>query len=417
MRLRTAPLIAAVVVGLGVPAFAQVPSGDDLGHTRDQLERAGRDLAEVERQVQRVGAEVAAADERLRSASTALAGVRAELAEAEAAATAADAAERDAASRLQAATDELNVLVADHTASRDALSDQAIVAFKRGGSLVPEVAFAGIVRAGDLHEVAVTRGVVTRMLGEQHDLVADSAELTRTTAAAHSTVADARRDAIEAASAASAERSRVATLVSDQEALVAEVEAETADRQEALERIEEDAAARAVLVRDLEARVAELEAAAASVLLAPVDVPVDGPVPPWAVALPPAGREWSPAIVAVAGRHGLDPRLLAALVWTESNFRPDAVSHAGATGLAQLMPGTARGLGVDPRDPLGNLDGGARYLVAQLRTFERVDLALAAYNAGPGRVQRAGNAIPAIVETQLYVTRVLERYERLRAVS
>ncbi|MEX2503887.1 MAG: lytic transglycosylase domain-containing protein [Egicoccus sp.] len=84
----------------------------------------------------------------------------------------------------------------------------------------------------------------------------------------------------------------------------------------------------------------------------------------------------------------------------------------GAVGLAQLMPGTAAGLGVNPYDPHQNLDGGARFLAAQLDTFGRADLALAAYNAGPGRVKAVGG-IPRIVETQLYVVRVLGRYRSL----
>jgi soluble lytic murein transglycosylase-like protein len=108
----------------------------------------------------------------------------------------------------------------------------------------------------------------------------------------------------------------------------------------------------------------------------------------------------------------LDPRLFAALVWTESAFNPAAVSHAGAIGLAQLMPGTAAGLGVDPWDPVQNLDGGARYLRAQLDAFGSVDLALAAYNAGPNAVSRYGG-IPPYVETQFYVLRVLGHYGRL----
>jgi soluble lytic murein transglycosylase-like protein len=144
--------------------------------------------------------------------------------------------------------------------------------------------------------------------------------------------------------------------------------------------------------------------------------PLDGPPPSWAVGLPAGGRPWAATLDAVAASHGIDGRLMAALVWTESNFRPDAVSHAGAIGLAQLMPGTARGLGVDPRDPVQNLSGGTRYLAMQLDAFGRIDLALAAYNAGPGRVRGAGNAVPGIVETQLYVVRVLERYEALRGL-
>ncbi|MGH3442105.1 MAG: lytic transglycosylase domain-containing protein, partial [Nitriliruptorales bacterium] len=104
--------------------------------------------------------------------------------------------------------------------------------------------------------------------------------------------------------------------------------------------------------------------------------------------------------------------LLAAVVWTESSFHEGAVSSAGAVGLAQLMPATARGLGVDPHDPAQNLAGGARYLSFQLRTFGSTDLALAAYNAGPGAVRRAGG-IPNVLQTQLYVLIVLDRLQGL----
>ena len=93
------------------------------------------------------------------------------------------------------------------------------------------------------------------------------------------------------------------------------------------------------------------------------------------------------------------------------------MSHAGAIGLSQLMPGTAAGLGVDPWDPVQNMVGGARYLRAQLERFGSADLALAAYNAGPGRVESAGRTVPQITETQVYVLRVLERYESLVALD
>ena len=103
------------------------------------------------------------------------------------------------------------------------------------------------------------------------------------------------------------------------------------------------------------------------------------------------------------------PALIAALVWLESRWRAQAVSSAGARGLAQLMPGTARELGVDPDDPFANLEGGARYLREQLDRFDGdVEKALAAYNAGPGRVM-AANGIPAIRETQNYVVSVMGR--------
>jgi soluble lytic murein transglycosylase-like protein len=132
----------------------------------------------------------------------------------------------------------------------------------------------------------------------------------------------------------------------------------------------------------------------------------------WAAQLPEAAAPWIGAIDEAARRHDLDPRLLASLVWSESGFRPDAVSGAGARGLAQLMPGTAAGMGVDPDDPLQNLEGGARYLRAALDRFGRTDLALAAYNAGPGNVEKYGG-VPPFAETQKYVAIVLDRYREL----
>lgn len=129
-------------------------------------------------------------------------------------------------------------------------------------------------------------------------------------------------------------------------------------------------------------------------------------------SLPSRAEPWLGHIEQAAVRHGVDPRLLTALVWTESAFREDALSPAGAIGLGQLMPGTAAGMGVDPHDPLQNLDGAATYIATQLRNFGSVDLALAAYNAGPGRVQRAGG-VPNIAETQAYVRIVTDRYESL----
>lgn len=111
----------------------------------------------------------------------------------------------------------------------------------------------------------------------------------------------------------------------------------------------------------------------------------------------------------LSARFDLSPSLIEALVWQESRWRPNAVSHAGARGLAQLMPGTARDLGVNPDDPFANLEGGARYLREQLDRFDgNLEKALAAYNAGPGRVIRAGG-IPRIRETQLYVAAIMGR--------
>ncbi len=111
----------------------------------------------------------------------------------------------------------------------------------------------------------------------------------------------------------------------------------------------------------------------------------------------------------LAARFDLSPSLIEAVVWQESRWREGAVSHAGARGLAQLMPGTARELGVDPSDPFENLEGGARYLREQLDRFDGdLEKALAAYNAGPGRVERAGG-IPNIRETRGYVAAIMGR--------
>ena len=133
---------------------------------------------------------------------------------------------------------------------------------------------------------------------------------------------------------------------------------------------------------------------------------------PSGVQLPAKADAWLGEIEAAANRYGLPPNLLTALVWSESAFNADAVSHAGAIGLSQLMPGTAAGMNVDPHDPIQNLEGGARYLAAQLDRFESIELALAAYNAGPSRVSRAGG-IPDITETQNYVEIVTRRYHAL----
>lgn len=125
-----------------------------------------------------------------------------------------------------------------------------------------------------------------------------------------------------------------------------------------------------------------------------------------AAGIPP---EYAAKIHELAERFDLSPSLLEALVWQESRWRENAVSHAGARGLAQLMPGTARDLGVDPNDPMQNLEGGARYLREQLDRFDGdLEKALAAYNAGPGRVIRAGG-IPNIRETRQYVAAIMGR--------
>jgi soluble lytic murein transglycosylase-like protein len=123
-------------------------------------------------------------------------------------------------------------------------------------------------------------------------------------------------------------------------------------------------------------------------------------------------------IDAAAARNGVDPALLRGLIRQESNFDPGAKSPAGAIGLCQLMPATAAGLGVtNPSDPVQNIEGGAKYLKQQLDRFGGdVSKALAAYNAGPGAVQRY-NGVPPYAETQSYVQRVTAYANEYRQAS
>ncbi|AUQ52447.1 Soluble lytic murein transglycosylase (plasmid) [Phaeobacter inhibens] len=136
-------------------------------------------------------------------------------------------------------------------------------------------------------------------------------------------------------------------------------------------------------------------------------------------ATPPSSRDGILSLIrTTADRHhgnralrqvGLDADdwqvFFQALVEAESSYNPTAVSPKGAYGLGQLMPDTALELGVDPRDPSQNLDGAARYLLAQLATFKDIDLALAAYNAGPHRVVEY-SGVPPFTETRDYIARI-----------
>lgn len=114
-------------------------------------------------------------------------------------------------------------------------------------------------------------------------------------------------------------------------------------------------------------------------------------------------------ISTAATAYALDPKLVEAVAWRESRFHTGALSSKGAIGVMQLMPGTARDLGVDPHDPVQNIRGGALYLRRMMSTFGGdVRLALAAYNAGPAAVRKHGG-VPPYAETQAYVTSILGR--------
>jgi soluble lytic murein transglycosylase-like protein len=126
-------------------------------------------------------------------------------------------------------------------------------------------------------------------------------------------------------------------------------------------------------------------------------------------------QRFSADIHRVAAKYRLEPALLHAVISAESAYNPWAVSPKGAMGLMQLMPGTAKRFGVDNAyDPVANMNGGARYLRWLIDRFKNVQLAVAAYNAGEGAVQKYGNQIPPYKETQTYVVRVLNFYQQYR---
>lgn len=130
-----------------------------------------------------------------------------------------------------------------------------------------------------------------------------------------------------------------------------------------------------------------------------VDIQLPGAIPAYRGS---RRSQYLPHARAMARKHGIPEDLFLRLVQQESGWNPSAKSHKGAQGLAQLMPGTAAKLGVNPNDPLQNLEGGARYLRMMYNTFGSWRLALAAYNAGPGAVAKYGG-VPPYRETKNYV--------------
>jgi len=131
----------------------------------------------------------------------------------------------------------------------------------------------------------------------------------------------------------------------------------------------------------------------------------------------PSKSRFDDAIKLAAARYNISEALIKAVIAVESNFNPSAVSPKGAMGLMQLMPGTASDYGVtDAFDPVSNIMGGTRFLSDLMSRFrEDLELVIAAYNAGPGAVERFNNSIPPYPETQNYVDLVIKFYNKLRA--
>jgi len=144
------------------------------------------------------------------------------------------------------------------------------------------------------------------------------------------------------------------------------------------------------------------------------NIPSRKPKKRWKRLVEVSSSPYRELISRISRRHGVDPKLVRALITVESGFNPRAVSKKGAMGLMQLMPETARKYGAeDPFDPAQNIEAGIRYLKELLRRFRRTELALAAYNAGEKAVVRYGG-IPPFPETRRFVKNVMKLYRRRR---
>ncbi len=131
--------------------------------------------------------------------------------------------------------------------------------------------------------------------------------------------------------------------------------------------------------------------------------------PPLVQSAPARRASLADQVQSAADHNGLSAKVVEAVAWRESRLNPQAVSPKGAVGVMQLMPATARAMGVDPRDSAANLEGGAAYLAQMLRTFNGdLTLALAAYNAGPDAVRQYAG-VPPFPETRAYIDAILNR--------
>jgi len=416
---RTAALVACVALLAPVTGTTSPASADELTQRRNELDEVVRSMDEIVAQLDAIADEIEAIDRRLGAATSELRRIRADLALAEDGIAIAQADEAEALVLLEASETRLGEVEIELLETRSRLQNRLVQTFKYGRTSSADLVMRGTVGALDLHEMAVNLHTVGRMTDDDRNLIVTMETLAAEQRELIEQATAARVAAVAARDAATRQRDRIAVLEAEQRSVVSSIDADRRRRQDVFKRLEADKDALAALASALTEQIRRLELANLSVLM-----PVGGVfvgVPSWAGRLPVSGQPYSALIASAAATQGVDGRLLAALTWSESAFRPNAVSRAGAAGMTQLMPGTARGLGlrvdgeVDQRfDPELNLNAGARYLRQQIVRFGSVQLGLAAYNAGPGNVVRYGG-IPPFSETQFYVYIVLRRFEQISA--
>ena len=350
------------------PVAGSAPSVEALQRLRDQLAGANGDVGALDAAIATATGELDQIETRLHVAAADLADTQAQLAEAEQARAEASEAAAAATEQLLAAPEALDAARSSSARQQDAMSSRIRSMWKYGGGDPGTLLLEGLAHSENLHDATTTLRTVEGIVRTDHALADDAADAIRAEARVRADVAQAQHAARQAETRAAAETRRVAQLVDRQTALVTSVEAERSAKAGVLQALSADRAATARPAEQLRSQVAALSGALAAALLqASPDARFDGPMPDSAAGLPAHGRALAPAIAGAAATAGVDARLLAALVWSESNFHPGAVSRVGALGLAQLMPGTAAGLGVDPLDPVQNLVGGARYLRGSAR--------------------------------------------------
>ena len=428
-------LVAGAVPGpVGTPALANA----ELDAAERERAAVEERLEAVQRRLEEISAEIAEINDRLALATSELRSIRNDLRAAEEGIADAEAEEALALERIAIADERLGELEAELAVTQERLERRIVQTFKHGRPASLDIVVRGTVGALDLHELAITRATVERITDDDRRLVRTMEELAAEQQQLIDEATAARVAAVAARDEAIRQRTRIAALEEEQRRVVSAIRADQDRRQRVFDELEADRAALAALAAMLEERIRALRLGVSNVIL-PVGTVVSG-VPSWAGSLPAHGQPYAALIHRVSASEGIDGRLMAALIWTESSFRPNAVSRVGAAGLSQLMPATARGLGltvnssVDQRfDPEANVRAGARYLRSRIAMFGSVELGLAAYNAGAGNVTRCrlGNptpwtnpctnqtnlgGIPPFTETQLYVggsRGVLANYQRI----